>query len=67
MHTSTYKGKRVFVKLKDGTSFVAKFKDSKSGRIMFFDHEDVRTSDMTSFNIFRHDRVKPGENNGSRT
>ena len=56
MHTSTYKGKRVFVKLKDGSSFVAKFKDSKSGRIMFFDHDDVKTADMSSFNIFRHDR-----------
>lgn len=55
MHTSTYKGKRVFVKLKNGDSFVAKFKDSKSGRIMFFDHDDVKTRDMASFNIFRHD------------
>lgn len=61
MHTSTYKGKRVFVKLKDGTSFVAKFKDSKSGRIMFFDHADVATNQMTSFNIFRHDRINPGK------
>ncbi len=60
MHTSTYKGKRVFVKLKNGTSFVAKFKDKKSGRIMFFDHVDISTDDMTSFNIFRHDRVNPG-------
>lgn len=65
MHTSTNKGKRVFVKLKDGTSFVAKFKDKKSGRIMFFDHEDVLTDDMTSFNIFRHDRVQPGKDNAN--
>ncbi len=44
--------------MKDGTSFVAKFNDSKSGRIMFFDHEDVLTRDMQAFNIFRNDRVQ---------
>ena len=61
MHTSTYKGKKVFVKLKDGTSFVAKFKDSKSGRIMFFDHDDVATKEMTSFNIFKNKTTKKKE------
>lgn len=51
MHSSTYKGKRVFVILKDGSSFIAKFKDAKAGRIMFFDHDDVRTSKMRAMTI----------------
>lgn len=54
IHTSTYQGKRVFVKLKDGTSFVAKFKDSKSGRVMFIDHDPITTNDILSMTIFRH-------------
>lgn len=51
MHTSTYKGKRVRVKLKDGTVFVDKFLDKKGSHILFEEHGRIATSDVVNFSI----------------
>ena len=51
MHTSTYKGRRVRVKLKDGTVFVDKFLDEKSQHIIFEEHGRIAKSDVVNFSI----------------
>ena len=54
LHSSTYKNKRVYVVLKDGTSFVDKFKDSKSGFIFLEDAGRIKKSKVRTMTIFRH-------------
>lgn len=51
MHTSTHKGKRVRVKLKDGSVFVDKFLDEKSQHIIFEEQGKVSKSDIVNFSI----------------
>jgi hypothetical protein len=51
MHTSTYKGKRVRVKLKDGTVFVDKFLDEKGRHIHFEEHGAIAKRDVVNFSI----------------
>ena len=53
MHTSTYKGKRVRIQLKDGTVFVDKFMDKKSAYIIFEERGRVEISNIKSFGIFK--------------
>jgi hypothetical protein len=53
-HSSTYKGKRVYVILRDGTEFVDKFIDKK-GRFVYFEtHGRVRTSELRVFTIYKN-------------
>ena len=53
MHTSTHKGKRVYVILKDGTSFVDKFLDKKA-RHIHFENQTIKVKDLRSMTIHRH-------------
>ena len=52
-HSSTNKGKRVFIKLKDGTSFVDKFVTTGSGWIEFEERGRVQKKDIKNFSIHR--------------
>jgi hypothetical protein len=53
-HSSTYKGKRVYVVLRDGTEFVDKFIDKK-GRFVYFEiHARVRKSELRVFTIYKN-------------
>ena len=52
-HSSTNKGKRVFIKMKDGTSFVDKFMDTGSGWIEFEERGRVQKKDIKNFSIHR--------------
>jgi hypothetical protein len=54
MHTSTYKGKRVFVRLKAGGQFVDKFLDTKSKYIIFEKFGKVSKREIASFTIYRN-------------
>ena len=53
-HSSAYKNKRVYVVLKNGTSFVDKFKDSKSGYIFLEETGKHRKTTIRTMTIFRH-------------
>ena len=52
-HSSTYKGKRVRIKMKDGTSFVDKFLDTKSGVIYFEDRGKVLKMEIKNFTFYK--------------
>jgi hypothetical protein len=53
-HSSTYKGKRVYVILRDGTEFVDKFVDKK-GRFVYFEtHGRVRIQELRVFTIYKN-------------
>lgn len=50
-HSSTYKGKRVRIKMKDGSVFVDKYKDTK-GRFIFFEEMGkIAKKDIQNFSI----------------
>lgn len=51
-HTSTYKGKRVYVRLKNGERFVDKFKD-KHGKKVIFETREELSGDIKAFSIYR--------------
>ena len=50
-HSGTYKGKRVRIKLKDGTVFIDKFVDSKGRYIFFEERGKVAKKDISNFSI----------------
>lgn len=52
-HSGTTKGKRVRIKLKDGTVFVDKFVDSKSGYCFFEERGKVAKKDIANFSIHK--------------
>lgn len=54
LHSSTYKGKRVFIVMKDGESFVDKFLDSKSGYIFTEERGKLNKTKIRTMTIFRH-------------
>jgi len=56
-HTACYRGKRVLVKLRDGTTFIDKFFDRTKSHV-FFDEHKVKKSDIKSFSI-----IKGGDKN----
>lgn len=58
MHTSTYKGKRVRIKKKDGTVFVDKFLDEKSTYILFEENGKQYKKDIVNFSIYRGEADK---------
>lgn len=51
-HTSTYKGKRVYVRLKDGERFVAKF-IGRNGQKVIFDTRTEISGNIKAFSIYR--------------
>jgi hypothetical protein len=53
-HNSTYKGKRVYVQLKDGTEFVDKFLDKKGHYCSFEERGKVRRGDIKVFTIYKN-------------
>ena len=50
-HSSTYKGKTVRVKLRDGTVFEDKYMDTKARHIFFEERGKVSKKDVQSFSI----------------
>ncbi|MAH81107.1 MAG: hypothetical protein CMP39_05475 [Rickettsiales bacterium] len=54
LHSSTYKNKKVYVVLKDGTSFVDKFIDKKSGYIFLEKTGKHAKNKVRTMTIFRH-------------
>ncbi len=53
LHTSTNKGKRILIILKDGRKIVDKFKDKKSGYIITEEHGKISTSLVKSMTIYK--------------
>ena len=51
-HTTTYRGKRVYVRLKNGERFVAKFIEKHGSKIVF-DTRIENVSDIKAFAIYR--------------
>jgi hypothetical protein len=43
----------------DGSRFIAKFKESKSGKLFFTDHDYVNKSDVRSTNVYKNETTKP--------
>jgi len=52
-HSSTKKGKRVRIKMRDGTTFVDKFLDTGSGWIEFEERGKVLKKDIKNFTIYK--------------
>jgi hypothetical protein len=56
-HTSTYKGKRVSIKLRDGGLVIGKFYDKKHNTVELgenkFDKEQIPIRNIKSFKIFK--------------
>lgn len=52
-HSSTKKGKRVRITLKDGTVFIDKFLDTGSGWIKFENHGRIDKKLIKNFTIYK--------------
>ena len=52
-HTTFTRGKRVFVKLCDGSLFIDKFIEKLSKGVVFFDKGLVKTSNIKSISIYK--------------
>lgn len=53
LHTSTYKGKRILIILKDGRKIIDKFKDKKSGMIITENHGKIKTDTIKAMTIYK--------------
>lgn len=51
-HTSTYKGKRVYVRLKSGERITGKFED-KNGHFLWIDKRKIPIAEVKAFAIWR--------------
>lgn len=51
LHTSTYKGKKILIVLKDGTKLVGRFKDKKSGAVITEEHGRIPTDQIKAMTI----------------
>lgn len=54
-HTSTYKGKRVYVRLKTGERIVGKF-ENKNGHFLWIDDRKIPIAEVKAFAIYRGER-----------
>lgn len=54
IHTAFRQGQRILVILTGGSSFVAKFKESKSRKLFFLDREYVDLAEVRSATIYRN-------------
>lgn len=52
-HLSVRQGKRVKVHLENGDTLIAKFKERKGRYVLFFDHNPIRTSEITTLTIYK--------------
>lgn len=52
-HMSVQQGKRVVVWMRDGTKFIAQFKEHKSRYIIFFDHRSVRKEAVSTLSLHK--------------
>jgi hypothetical protein len=50
-------GKRLFVKMTDGSCYVDKFVETRSNHIVLGDHGKVMNHDLASVTIYRGERV----------
>jgi len=55
LHTSTKKGKRILIILKNGDKIIGKFKDKKSGYIITEEHGKISTSIIKAMTICKMD------------
>lgn len=53
LHTSTYKGKRILIILKNGDKLIGKFKDKKSGFIITEEHGKISTSLVKAMTLYK--------------
>lgn len=53
-HTSTYSGKRVYVRLRNGRRFIDKFIDKKGHFVVFQTAGKIPAGDIAAFAIYRH-------------
>ena len=53
LHSSTYKGKRILIILKDGTKLIAKFKDKKSGFIITEEFGKIATNTVKAMTLYK--------------
>lgn len=51
LHTSTYKGKRILIILKNGEKLIGRFKDKKSGFVITEEHGRISTSQIKAMTI----------------
>jgi small nuclear ribonucleoprotein (snRNP)-like protein len=51
-HTSTYKGKRVYIRLKSGERIVGKF-EGKDTHFMHIEKRKIRIAEVKAFAIYR--------------
>lgn len=58
LHTSTYKGKRILIILKDGRKLVGRFKDKKSGAIFTEEHGRIPTDQVKAMTIYKDVDIK---------
>lgn len=54
IHTSTYKGKRVYIVTKDGAKFVDKFLDKKSNYVVLETYGKLSKSNIKTMTIFKN-------------
>lgn len=52
-HLTVRSGKRVRVKMRDGTWFFARFKEKRTRKLEFFDHEPVDTKLIKGITIWK--------------
>lgn len=61
LHSSTYKGKRILIILKDGRKIIDKFKDKKSGMIITEEHGRIPTNQVKAMTICKQGGRKPSD------
>lgn len=54
-HTSTYKGKRVYIRLKTGERIIGKF-EGKDAHFMRIGERKIRIAEVKAFAIYRGER-----------
>lgn len=52
-HFSVQRGKKVKVFLKDGTNFIARFKEKKGKYILFYDHKEINSAIARTLTIYK--------------
>ena len=52
-HSATYRGRRVFIKLMDGTSFIDRFQDRTDKFIVLKEHGRIYKRDLKSFSDYK--------------
>lgn len=52
-HTACHRGKKVLVKLRDGTEFVARFHDRTDKYVFMEGHPRIPKSEILSFTIYK--------------